>query len=272
MGEPVLRPADLSAWSGWMRAAVLNRRTQSYRRAVDEARRTAGRALALSSKRKLSLSGGKDSTALAHLVSELASGDIDVISEKDDLDYPGEEEYVRALAARCGFRLTIVRPEVSPAEWLEQRAAAMSGDDDMHSRAAGLSRACFYGVMEEAELGADVTFWGLRAEESGQRRRLIRARGTLYTLKSGMVRCHPLGHWRGLDVYSYLDEVGIDPLHVYRCCGFLPEHRQDPSRIRKSWWIPGAHAAKGQAAWLRRYYPSLWEKFTAWFPDARCFA
>jgi hypothetical protein len=65
--------------------------------------------------------------------------------------------------------------------------------------------------------------------------------------------------------------VGFELLPVYRCIGWLPEHRLKPWLIRKSWWLPGKSAAKGQVAWLRRYWPSLWERYRTWFPDAASF-
>ena len=269
--EPILRAEDHRAWDQWMRAVRLHRHTRQHANAVDHARRLVARAMATGSRPAISLSGGKDSSALTHLVAVTCGAKVDVISEKDDLDYPGEEAYVRALAERCGVPITIVRPEVSPATWIAQRAAYMSGGEDVHGRNAGLSKACFYGVMERAGQRYDVAFWGLRAEESGRRKSLLEGKGCLYTLKAGGARCHPLGWWRGIDVYAYLETHGIELLPVYRCIGFLPEHRREPWRLRKSWWLPGAHAAHGQVAWLRRYWPSLWDRYLAWFPDARSF-
>ena len=39
-------------------------------------------------------------------------------------------------------------------------------------------------------------------------------------------------------------------------------------RSRKSWWVPGSHSRWGGAAWLRHYYPSLYQQLAAWMPDA----
>ena len=271
--EPILRAEDHRAWDGWMRAARIHRRTRQYVRVVDTAKRVAAEALEKGVAPSVSYSGGKDSTALTHLVCvELgAAPRVVVHSEKDDLDYPGEEAYVREHATAWGLRLNILRPPTSPVEWIAKRAARMSGDDDVHGRTAGLSKACFYGVMEAADREHDVSFLGLRMEESGVRKILLASRGLLYQLKSGLWRCNPLGHWRGIDVYAYLDQHGIEPLSVYRCVGWLPEHRQNPALIRKSWWLPGIHARHGQTAWLRHYYPSLYERYRSWFPDAASF-
>lgn len=272
MVEPVLSPEDVRVWDRWRITFAMHARSLAHRRAVDMAKRIAGRALDSAKTPLLAWSGGKDSTALVHLVRVELGANVHTISEKDDLDYPSEETYVRDLASRFAIDLEILRPETSPLAWLLERRGALSAGEDMHSRSAGLSKTCFYGVMERANEGRDLLLWGLRAEESGRRERLLTAKGVTYQLKSGQVRCAPLAGWTGLDVFAYLQAHDVDPLHVYRCCGWLPEHRQKPWLIRKSWWIPGAHAAKGAAAWLKRYYPSLFAVLRGLAPDAACYA
>ena len=261
----------MRVWERWRTTFSLHARTQRYQRAVEHAKRVASAAVEMSAAPLVGWSGGKDSTALAHLLAVGLGARVHVVSEKDDLDYPGEEAYVTELAAAWGLDLEIVRPSVSPLAWLAERRGLLSAGEDMHSRSAGLSRACFYGVMERANEGHDLLLWGLRAEESSRRRALLVRKGHTYQLKSGARRCAPLAHWTGLDVFTYLQAHSIEPLHVYRCCGFIPEHRLKPWLIRKSWWIPGAHAAHGAASWLKRYWPSLFRKLAEFTYDARSY-
>lgn len=270
--EPVLSPVDVALWDRWQKTFAMHARTGSFQRAVDGAKRAAERALAKSRSPMLSYSGGKDSTAMTHLVAVEMGARVHVVSEKDDLDYPGEEAYVAELAARWRLDIEIVRPPVSPTAWLLERRGALSAGEDVHSRSAGLSKACFYGVMEAANEKHDLVMMGLRAEESGVRKTLRMARGLNYTLKSGQHRSIPLGDWTGMDVFAYLQLHGIDPLPVYRCIAFLPEHKVKPWLIRKSWWLPGAHAKSGGVAWLRHYYPSLWAKLGTFTNDRRSYA
>lgn len=267
--EPILSADDIACWSRWQTVFALQARSPEFRRRVDGAKRIADRELARSSSACVSWSAGKDSTALAHLVVVGMGARVTLLSEKDDLDYPGEEDYVRELAAAWNAPLEIVRPATSPAEWIAERSRRMCLGDDIHSRGAGLSKACFYGVMERANEAFDLVMMGLRAEESGRREGLIRRKGSAYGLKSGTRRAHPLAHWSGLDVLSYLHSVGVEPLHVYRCVAFL--HAREPWKIRKSWWLPGVSAGHGQVAWLRRYYPSLYERCKALFGNAQSF-
>lgn len=270
--EPVLSAEDVRVWERWRMTFALHARTQRYRRAVDEAKRIATRALGRATSPMASLSGGKDSATMTHLLAVGLGARVHVVSEKDDLDYPGEEAYVADLAAAWNLDLEIVRPPMSPTAWLLERRGKLSAGEDMHSRSAGLSKACFYGVMEHANEGHDLLLWGLRAEESARRRALLTSKGHTYRLKVGSWRCAPLAFWTGLDVFAYLQAHDVEPLHVYRCCGWLPEHRMKPWLIRKSWWIPGAHAGQGGAAWLKRYYPSLFQRLADLTYDARSYA
>jgi 3'-phosphoadenosine 5'-phosphosulfate sulfotransferase (PAPS reductase)/FAD synthetase len=272
--EPILRADDIAAWDVWMRTAAVHARTVAFRRHVDGAKRAVERALAGGGRAAASISGGKDSSCLGHLVtSEMGLRDVRLLSEKDDLDFPGEEAYVTAQAEAWGACLTILRPPISPAAFIEAeaRAGRLHVGDDIHGRAAALSKACFYQVMEEADRGYDVVMLGLRAEESGIRRHVRVTRGLVYPLRSrgGQLRANPLGDWKGIDVYAYAVSRGIELLPLYRCVAFM--HAAEPWTLRKSWWLPGAGTSRGQVAWLARYWPSLYRKLLSWVPSASLF-
>jgi 3'-phosphoadenosine 5'-phosphosulfate sulfotransferase (PAPS reductase)/FAD synthetase len=248
--------------------ARLRARTLDHRRLVDAARRVTERCLHAASRPAVYWSGGKDSTAMAELVRAVNPG-VPLVSEKDDLDYPGEEAYVEGLAVRWCAPLTILRPDTSPARWVEEHASAreVAIGDDLHSRRAALSKACFYGVVERDNALRDLIFLGLRAEESDGRRRSRATNGLDYERRDGLRVCAPLGDWLGLDVFAFLQAQGIEPFSVYRCCGFM--HEREPWRVRKSWWLPGDRGKYGATTWLRRYYPSLYRRLLAWFPHAQ---
>lgn len=253
-----------------MRTAAIHASTRAFGRRLDEARRVADALLEKAPHACVAWSGGKDSTCLAHLVVvDRGARDVVLVSEKDDLDYPGEEDYVQRLACEWGADLRIVHPNVSPAEWFRSHAAELLPGDDIHARSAGLSKACFYSVVEAATGGFAGLMMGLRAAESSRRSAARKAHGKLYRVRSGQWRASPIGDWDGLDVLAYAESRGVELLHVYRCIGFM--HANDPWNVRKSWWLPGKSAAYGQVAWLRRYYPSLHRKLMSWMPRASMF-
>jgi 3'-phosphoadenosine 5'-phosphosulfate sulfotransferase (PAPS reductase)/FAD synthetase len=271
--EPRLGPADHSAWSSLRILALAHARTRDHARAVDRAKAAGWKALETAHAWHLMWSGGKDSTAMAHLMTVGMGEKVKLVSEKDDLDYPGELEYVTGLARAWGASLEVIRPKESPAEWVRQHGLGIGGADDMHGRDAGLSKACFYNVVEESNRGADGIFLGLRGEESTGRLRNRCMNGLMYrkrptpTSPAGLMVCQPIADWTGLDVFAYLFSHGIDPLDVYRCIGLM--HRREPWTVRKSWWIPGSQGARGQVTWLRHYWPSLYLRLCEWIPAVK---
>ena len=124
--EPLLTPEDVRIWDRWQATFSMHSRTLAFQRAVDAARRVAERSLKDATSPLASWSGGKDSTAMTHLLSQMGSTTLQVVSEKDDLDYPGEEEYVLGLSKVWGTNLKVVRPPVSPMQWLMDRRGALS--------------------------------------------------------------------------------------------------------------------------------------------------
>lgn len=266
MIEPVLTDDDREVWRNWTDAAAMHARTQSFARRIDSARRLLDRVHAQTPDTAVSWSGGKDSTVMTHLCCVLHGLPWQVYSEKDDLDYPGEREYVESLGRAWGLRLEILTPSFSCAEWVRERSPLMHAGDDIHSRSAGLSKAAFYPLMDAADRRHACMAIGLRSEESGQREHLRKAKGLYYALKNGRRRVLPIADWRAIDVYAYAVAHGIDLLPVYQCVAFM--HRAEPWMIRKSWWLPGTSARHGQIAWLRRYWPSLYRQLRAWMPHA----
>ena len=263
--EPILSADDIAIWGRWQRTCEAHAKTRAFARRIESTERTVASALARAPHAMVSWSGGKDSTVMTHLVCVRMGARIVVVSEKDDLDFPGEEDYVRRLATEWSLDLRIVRPDASPWAWFVEHAKTLRAGQDIHGRSAGLSKACFYGVMEAVNAQYDAVLMGLRTEESRARSNLRAARGRAYTLKSGRMHVLPIADWRGLDVLTYAHANGIDLLPVYRCVGLMHEH--EPWNIRKSWWLPGASSWFGQLTWLRRYYPSLFRRLREVMPQ-----
>lgn len=205
---------------------------------------------------RIAWSGGKDSTAMLHLVTQRCGYRVRAMSVKDDLDYPEERGYVDGLAAELGIDLDVVEP-ASLSAWLSANRSEWEPGEDIHGRRAKLSDRFFYGEIDRyrRKSGSEAVFLGLRAKESAPREVHLSARGPIYRQRhSGQDVCCPLAHWTADDVFAYLLSSGVDPLPCYR---YVDEH-DDPGQIRKSWFLPGAHCRHGSAAFLRRWRPKLW--------------
>jgi len=264
--EPVLTEEDHAKWAVWKATCLAHAKTRLHLGRVATAKRYLHEVLAMEPRARLSWSAGKDSTALVHLaVHEGAQGRI--FSIKDDLDYPGEREYIERYAAAWGVsdRLDVVTPSVSLWGLLVSMKDRHDIRDDLHSRAAEFSRVGFYSVIDDYNARSEVraTLLGLRAEESVGRLKNRKTRGHIYRKKDGELVGQPLCDWRGIDVYAYLLSHDVELLPVYRCIRFSKR----PDLIRKSWWVPGAHGAVGESIWLKAYYPSLYAKLLSVYPE-----
>ena len=262
--EPVLTDDDRDLWAAWSETSCLWARGSVHAHRVDEARRAIADMQERAPRAYIAWSGGKDSTAMAHLAAGL--GVRVAMSVKDDLDFPGEEEYLRVLAAQWGIRLDIERPAFSLQSWLVEHPG-LDASDDMHGRATAFSEAAFYSLIDayRDRHGCPGVYLGLRGEESRGRKMNLATRGLVYEKCGGEIVCQPLARWRGIDVFAYLLSRDIPVLPLYRCVAL----RREPDRIRKSWWLPGADSKRGGMIWLRTYWPSLYGRLCEIMPSAR---
>jgi 3'-phosphoadenosine 5'-phosphosulfate sulfotransferase (PAPS reductase)/FAD synthetase len=265
--EPILSREDERIWNSWCATAMMHFRSAAHRRRVDQAKRITSACLEAHPNSAVMWSGGKDSTALSHLVAVELGAKVPLVSEKDDLDFDGEESYLQLLATDWDARLEILRPPISPRQWFAEHAVELGNGVDIHSRAAALSKECFYSVVEADNKKRDAIFLGLRAAESKGRERNLAFNGHTYQRNDGLTICCPIGDWEGIDVYAYLLTHDIGLLPLYRCVALM--HAREPWTVRKSWWIPGAASSHGYTAWLRHYWPSLYRQLCDWMPQAR---
>jgi phosphoadenosine phosphosulfate reductase len=268
--EPILTDEDRRQWALWERTCRLWAGTPQHRARVDRARE-ALRTFALSSSAwRVMWSGGKDSTALVHLAAFAGIGPVRAVSVKDDLDFPGEEAYVRALADRWAVDLEVLHPPTSLIAHIASHEERYSVGADIHGREADLSRVAFYPILRahHAAHGPYDIALGLRAAESRGRTVNRATRGITYRKADGQATCQPIADWADRDVYAYLFAHDVPILPLYRCVRLA----EAPGRVRKSWWLPGKAATQGGTIWLRTYYPSLFAQLRRMLPQHGQFA
>jgi len=202
----------------------------------------------------ISWSAGKDSTAMLFLILENCP-DIKIMTEKDDLDYPGEIEYVFRLKEKYNLNLDIINPSVS----LWDEIQNYKFDEDMHSRNTDFSNKFFYSLISnyKNKNNNDGVFLGLRAEESKGREWNRKYRGTIYkNNREKILICTPIAEWKGDDVFAYLLSNNIEIFNIYWKLKFI----NDPRLIRKSWTIPGNFSCRGDIQWLKYHYREVYNK------------
>lgn len=118
-----------------------------------------------------------------------------------------------------------------------------------------------------AREGFDGLFWGLRADESRARRMLFRTRGPLYRVQNGGWRCAPIAFWTGTVLWQIIDLLGLPYNTLYDKTMFEPREM-----IRNGGWLSTDGAWQGRVVWLKHYYPDLYHRLAAEFPEVTSYA
>lgn len=249
----------------WRELYLTHAGTNAFKKKVEKSMDIIARFLDLDVVCYGSVSGGKDSTAMMHLINEVNYG-FQYVSVKDGMDFPGEVEYLRELASMFGLRIEILTPRVDLWEVVKDHDFT----EDIHSKGTSFSDDYFYGVLKEYQTRKEYkgVFLGLRAAESNGRRINRAKNGTIYYNESWhQLVCQPLADWNAADVFAYLFSREIPILDVYFKTNFV----KSPEEIRKSWVLPSAQSSKGQALWLKYYFPEIFRKLSIINPKMRTY-
>ena len=223
--------------------------TREWQSRVARAKQDIERWLHLCQRPAVSVSGGKDSTALLHLVRSVRP---DVLAIRADPPNPLPEraEHVAALHVVSGGPWEVV-------EYPWDVDAVLRGDirypENLKIR-----------VLQalHRRLGLDGLALGIRASESSQRRKTLHSRGTVYQLADHSWRCCPLAWWTALDVIGYLLRQQDYPLNpVYTHTRRMPEANLEHLRDG-TWWPHGLYPEQIRP-WLEMHYSECVPLFDA---------
>ena len=249
----------------WSELYLTHSKTQVFKRRVEKSKEIIIEFIELGVKSYGAISGGKDSTVLMHLINSICPT-MPFVSEKDDMDFPNELEYMQLLETKYNLPLTILTPDVKLWDILLNHDFT----EDIHSKGTNFSDQYFYGLLKEYQTQNQYKgiFLGLRAKESKGRLHNLMSRGYIYYNSTWkQVICQPLADWTAQDIFAYLFANNVPILDVY----FKTKFVDSPEDIRKSWVLPSAQTSRGQAVWLKYYYPEIYRKLCMINPKLRSY-
>jgi len=244
----------MKAISDYIQEWEINAKTTRYKNHVRESIECIKECKKIGVLFSISWSGGKDSTAVAHLVKSIWP-EVPIISQFDDCDWADKEPYMTQVAKKFGWEIIKAVPDFSVWEMARQYKI---GVEHVCAGSHDMTKLAFFDPLnkKQKEHGAGGIFMGLRAEESRMREMNYYKRGMLYQLKSGEWRCNPIVRLLVDDVFSYLitNDVGINPCYLKN--RFFP-----PQRIRLSWAFPTpSGVSKGEMRHIKYYYPQHYQR------------
>lgn len=242
-------------------ADALHSRTDRFARMLERAR---VRIAQLPSRPVVAWSGGKDSTVAAELVTT-AHPDTVVAHLDSGIEFPETVNYVRTLAAARGWNLQICHGDAL------EIMRSQGGWDHQAPHGDGVTTDAWYQPLTDLAHNLDgVLVWGLRADESNDRRWTIRRYGWRHTrVRDGITTAAPIWDWSDRDVYAAHAAFDLPLNPVYDRLRRLGAPRQ---AWRVDAAVSGARGLdQGRIEWLRRGWPDLYRRLEQALPRLKEF-
>lgn len=228
-------------------------------------------------------SGGKDSTALLHMVRQ-QQPDIIVVWNNTGVEFPETWSFIKRMTAEWGLNLHIARPKDGINFWwcVEKYGWPLLGKQIRRSSSehwkrhlsmrqrkaaevANLSSYCCDWLKKKPvdalvrKLGVKVDILGCMVSESDQRWFAWLDYGEFYlSKKTRRWRLHPMYFWTDDDVWAYHEAYGLPHCELYDK-GFYQDGEWIPHR-RNGCWPCGMDIAfpNNHLSIMRHTHPKLW--------------
>lgn len=213
----------------------------------------------------LSLSGGKDSVAMAFVVweaSKLVEKPFRMWTHISDASFPGTLETCQSVAERISMPLDVSESGKSAFEYLS----------DLKKQSFSKNGVFFDAIREYAK-SKDLSFVGVRARESKRRMNAAKAHGQVFRSKSmgDVTVCHPVLYFTLEDVAAALWEYDapIHPIYQKSPIGSYINVFGEDSFIRLAYTTSKDLLNKGTAVFLKYNYPEQFQKLAEAWPEIR---
>ena len=216
------------------------------------------------------LSGGKDSVVMAFLIADVIQhdikdykGDIILWGHVSDASYPGTIETMEKVSSQTGIKLILDTSPVSAFEVLDDSVVKQFG-----------KQGYFFDAIENCinTYERNLSFIGVRADESRRRMRAVKAHGMTFTsnVPTFCNICYPLAWYKLEDVaaLTYMYNTPIHPVYS-KVDTRLKYNCTDEGWIRLGYLTAKDLLNQGSAVFIKRNYPEQFEKLAQHYPEIR---
>jgi 3'-phosphoadenosine 5'-phosphosulfate sulfotransferase (PAPS reductase)/FAD synthetase len=206
-----------------------------------------------------SISGGKDSLVMSHLIRQvypdcpLVWVNQGLLAEWDDcvelLDYLKSQDWniIELCPVRDLWHLYL------------DYGVPLEGTMDTKADKLINQRLIYDPLNEYQELNNVKGYaWGIRKQESRNRAFYLNKYGEVHTLKNGLVCCSPVAFWTTQNIWEYIDMHSLKYPAIYDV---------DRMTVRNGCPIGTTGANWGRLAELRKHYPDIYNQFVTKFPQ-----
>lgn len=250
-----------------MKFYILHSRIDSYKRKLDKTISFIETSLAENKKLALSVSWGKDSIVLSHLLRDSRIPFVWVECGKFD-DWPDTEDVMNAFVDM--WPVAVYKTKALSIMEIYRRIGfylyAETKEQKMADRE--YSQSFVDAIIAKIKLlGCSGSFIGLRADESDSRKLMLKKYGQkLFAKKHNCWEYFPLAWWTAKDVWAYIVTNKLPYSELY---DLMPNRER--ARNGAMFAVPETKTYRGQLVEIKRHYPALFNEFAAEFPQARAY-
>lgn len=247
----------------YMERGRINAQMPNYKRKKAKAIAVCVEMLSAHEKPYVSLSGGKDSVAMAFIVDEaaqLANKNFTLWSHISDASFPGTLETCKKVAEKVGRKLDVYKHGESAFDLINNKKRQAFG-----------KKGVFFDSVIAYSQNKDLAFVGVRAGESKRRMQAAKAHGMCFHSKSmgDIDVCNPLQWFSIYDVASVLYEYNapIHPIYKKFSVDDKCNANGEPIFIRLGYITSKDLLDKGTAVFTKTNYPEIFNKLREAFPE-----
>lgn len=213
----------------------------------------------------VSISGGKDSLVVAHLVRQVfPECPLVWVNQGESAEWPDCVELLHHLRQQ-GWNIVELCPPRGLWQLYLELGVPLDGRMTTPLDQQINERLMYAPLREYQELNGCKGFaWGIRKQESRGRRQYLLSKGLLYQRKDTLWVCSPVGYWSTQDVWAYIDQEGLPYPAIYDLYGRFEFRNGPPIGTTGTNW--------GRLALLRQRCPHIWQQFVERFPEIQYYA
>jgi len=235
-----------------------------FKKRIEEADAIVKKALGMMKKPYVSCSFGKDSVVLLHLVLR-HSAEIDVIFINSQYCFPDTYEVRDTFKEKHNINMIELKQPHDYIDIINQYGLPDERTSYEQKKVVELLKKDLANAFAY-EHGYDGNFWGMRKDESRKRKWLLNTKGPIFWAEQAKLwRISPLTNWTWDDIWTYIHFYEVPYSKIYDKHGFC-----DPKQIRNTSYVTTDGATiNGRVAWLRYYYPDIYNRLSQTIPEIR---
>lgn len=208
-----------------------------------------------------SVSGGKDSLVVAHLVTRIQpSCPLAWVNQGPLAEWDDCVELLE-LWKQQGRKVVELCPVRSLLHLYLDLGIPLDGTMNTALDKKINQRLMYDPLSEYQELHGTLGYaWGIRKSESRGRAAFLKSKGDLYQKKDGLWVCSPVAWWSTAEIWHYIDKYKLPYPAMYD---------RDRMTVRNGPPIGTTGVNWGRLVELRKYHPELFSQFVDKFPQIR---